>query len=150
GIVVLSNYGNVDAGVILDAAMSALLGENGKPRAAPRAESAVSQNQPFSGTWTGFVRTPDVDVPLTLTVHEKDDIHAKLGAGLETVLSQARFVDGRLVGVMAGDLGVPGARVISLSLYLRDGVLKGAALTGPDPQLPYWVELRRTGGPNLS
>ena len=43
---------------------------------------------------------------------------------------------------MTGDLGV-GATALKLYLYLRDGVLKGAAVTDPAPQLPHWVELKK-------
>lgn len=146
-VVVLSNYGNVHTGRIIDEVMSALLPETGQPRTAPAAAGAAPQDEPFTGTWTGFVRTERGDVPLALTARDPGDVHVKLGPQHETVLSQARFRGGRLTGVMAGDLGVDGATAVRLDLYLRDGALKGAAVTDAGPQLPHWAELERSDRP---
>jgi CubicO group peptidase (beta-lactamase class C family) len=146
-VVVLSNYGNVNTGRIIDEIMAVLLPKTGKrvaTQGAATTSSPVPQNQGFSGTWSGFVRTGSADVPLVLTSHEPNDIHAKLGSQHETLLNQAQFRNGRLSGVMTGDLGIPGATAFRLSLYLRDGVLKGAAVSDPSPQVPHWVELKRT------
>lgn len=143
-VVVLSNYGNVNTGKIIDEVMSALLSANGKPRASPSTASSVPQDEPFTGTWTGVVRTQRGELPLLLTVREAGDIHAKLGSQHETLLNQARFRDGRLSGIIIGDLGVGGATAVRFNLYLREGVLKGAAVTDPNPQLPHWVELKRS------
>lgn len=141
-IVVLSNYGNVNTGRIIADVMTALLGDKGRLQDAPRAAPAAQQDEPFTGTWTGFVRTERGDVPLSLAAKGPNDIHAKLGSQHETLVNQARFRGGRLTGVMTGDLGVDGATAVRLNLYLREGALKGAAMTDPSPQLPHWVELR--------
>jgi CubicO group peptidase (beta-lactamase class C family) len=140
-VVVLSNYGNVNTGRIIDGLMAGLLREKGKPAAAPSAVAGAQRDEPFIGTWTGFVRTERGDVPLSLTARGPNDIHAKLGSWHETLVNQARFRGGRLTGVMTGDLGVDRATAVRLNLYLREGGLKGAAITDPSPQLPHWVEL---------
>jgi CubicO group peptidase (beta-lactamase class C family) len=149
-VVVLTNYGNVNTGYIRDESLSILLPDYRKRREealaaakTPAASPATPQSEPFTRTWTGVVRTEHGDIPLTLSSQASGDIHAKLGSQLETLLNQARFRDGRLSGIMTGDLGV-GATAFKLSLFLRDGVLKGAAVTDPSPQLPHWVELKKT------
>ena len=148
-VVVLTNYGNVNTGYILDESLSILLPDYKKRRASaiaaastPAAAPADPQSDPFTGTWTGVVRTEGGDIPLTLSALTSGDVHAKLGSQLETLLNQARFRNGRLSGIMTGDLGV-GATALNLYLFMRDGVLKGAAVTDPSPQLPHWVELKR-------
>src|SRR6185312_9257965 len=83
------------------------------------APSAASQADPFTGTWTGIVRTESGDIPLTLNAQASGDIHAKLGSQLETRLNRARFGNGRLSGIMTGDLGV-GATAFNLYLFMRD------------------------------
>ena len=92
----------------IDEVMAALLPTNGKPRPAPAAAGAPEQDEPFTGTWTAFVRTGQGDVPVSLTARGPNDIHAKLGSQYETLVNQARFRGGRLTGVMTGDLGVGG------------------------------------------
>lgn len=149
-VVVLTNFGNVDTGFVLDESLSILLPEYRKRRSAGMAAvsatgaaSVTPRADLFTGTWAGAVRTESGDVPLSLTVRESGDIHAKLGSQLETLLNEPLFRDGRLSGIMPGDLGVTGAAALKLYLYLRDGVLKGAAVTDPSPQLPHWVELKK-------
>ncbi len=53
-----------------------------------------------------------------------------------------------LRGRMLGNLGVEedtGQERYHLEfyLYLRDGALKGAVVTMPSPQLPFWAELKK-------
>jgi hypothetical protein len=62
-------------------------------------------------------------------------------------MTRVRFREGQLSGGIAADVGVPGAAVLKLTLLLRDGALKGAAVTDPSPQLPYWVELKKRKEP---
>jgi CubicO group peptidase (beta-lactamase class C family) len=140
-VIVLSNYGNVNTGRIIDDVMVTLLGEKGKPRPTAGVVTAPSQDEPFTGTWTGVLRTEHGDMALSLSGRAPGDILAKLGSQPETRVNQARFRGGRLTGIMPGDLGVQGATAVRLNLYLRDGALKGAAITDPSPQLPHWVEL---------
>lgn len=148
-VVVLTNFGNVNTGYVLDESLSILLPAYRKRRAAdtaaasaPGAATEAPQSDLFTGAWAGVVRTENGDVPLSLSVRASGDIHAKLGSQLETLLNQPRFRDGRLSGIMTGDLGV-GATALKLYLFMREGVLKGTAVTDPSPQLPHWVELKR-------
>src|SRR5262249_8878895 len=94
-VVVLSNYGNVNTGSIIDEVMSGLLPANGKPRVVESAAGPIPQDEPFTGTWTGIVRTENGDIPLSLTAREPNDVHAKLGSQYETLLNQTRFRAGR-------------------------------------------------------
>lgn len=148
---VLSNCGMVTPEDISDGILSILLPAHAKSRTEeaaksniPRTPTAVPSSDSFTGAWTGFIRTQRGDSPLSLTVHGAGDIHAKLGSQLETLINQARFRDGRLSGSMLGDVGVAGAPALKLYLYMRDGVLRGAAVTDPSPQLPHWVELKKS------
>jgi hypothetical protein len=148
-VVLLSNIGNAPASHIVDELLSILLPAYGEKRAtaaAPVATSGPAVEVPpsttFIGAWTGLIRTESGDVPLSLTIHPSGDVHAKLGTQLTTLLNQARFRHGQLSGIMTGDL-VSGATAVKLNLHLREGTLKGAAVTDPSPQLPYWVELKK-------
>ncbi len=148
-VVVLSNIGSAPGERIIDEVLSALLPAYADKRSAvaPPAVSRppvkVPPSATFIGTWTGFIRTEREDQPLSLTIYPSGDVHAKLGSQLLTILDQARFREGQMSGVMTGDLRVQGATSVKLYLYVRDGILKGAAVTDPSPQLPYWVELQK-------
>jgi CubicO group peptidase (beta-lactamase class C family) len=108
----------------------------------------------LAGTWKGFVKTYREDIPLTFSIAESGDVHAKLGSQLATLLNDAKFEKQRLRGRMLGDLGVEedtGQERYHLEfyLYLRDGALKGAVLTAPNPGLPFWTELTNAPGSKL-
>jgi hypothetical protein len=100
------------------------------------------------GEWKGTIRTYRGDVPLSFSILESGDIHAKLGSQLETVVNTARFKDGGLGGRISGDLGVdddtgPERYSVDFELYLRDGKLQGAAVTRGNAGLPFWTELKK-------
>ncbi len=83
---------------------------------------------PLAGPWHGSVHTYDGEVPLSLDFQPDGDVHVRLGEQLETLLSDARFIDGALTGQFAGDLGLDdtvGHRHLRLDFRLRDGALEG-------------------------
>jgi hypothetical protein len=149
-VVVLSNAGNAPAGLIVDEILDALLPAYAEKRAAKTPAAGTPGPAPdpplssaLTGNWNGVVRTENGEVPLRLEIYSSGDVHAKLGSQLPTVLNRARFREGQLSGIMTGDLHMPGATAVRLYLYLRNGALKGAAVTDPSPQLPYWTELKK-------
>src|SRR5258708_8522136 len=81
----------------------------------------------LAGTWSGRVHTHSGQLPLMIRVKEPGDIHARLGAQLETLLSEAKFEGGTLTGVIQGDIGTPDANrrpyQLHLDLRLREGSL---------------------------
>jgi CubicO group peptidase (beta-lactamase class C family) len=154
-VVALANNGMM-SGVVVDEILSALLPKYGEKRAKAKAaetkEPQKTNNTPLpralAGTWKGIVKTYRADIPLTFSIAESGDVHAKLGSQLTTLLNDARFDKQRLRGRMLGDLGVEedtGQERYHLEfyLYLRDEALKGAVVTAPSPGLPFWAELKR-------
>jgi CubicO group peptidase (beta-lactamase class C family) len=150
--VALANHGMMSS-VVVDEIVSALLPNFGEKRQAKAEETKAlpKTNLPptaLAGTWKGIVKTYREDIPLTFSIAESGDVHAKLGSQLTTLLNEARFDKQRLRGRMMGDLGVEedtGQERYRLEfyLYLRDGALKGAVETSPSPSLAFWVELKK-------
>jgi CubicO group peptidase (beta-lactamase class C family) len=107
----------------------------------------------LAGVWTGSVHTYKEDLPLRLEIHESGDVHARLGGGLQTLLNNVTFREGRLEGRMMGDVGTEDVHrrpyVLSLGLQLRGNVLNGGmtALSLPGRRagnaLTHWVELKK-------
>jgi CubicO group peptidase (beta-lactamase class C family) len=153
-VVALANNGMMSQAVT-DEILSALLPTFREKRAKAKAEEKPQNSKKTStppsalaGTWKGVVKTYREDVPLTFSIAESGDVHAKLGTQLTTLLDGAKFENQRLRGRMSGDLGIEedtGQERYHLDfyLYLRDGELKGAVVTAPNPNLPFWVELKR-------
>jgi hypothetical protein len=84
------------------------------------------------GTWSGEVATYAGAVPLSLSFRGGDDLHARLGAQLRTLVNRLRWdaATERLTGVMLGEVPTDDARRrphhVLLDLRLRDGdVLDG-------------------------
>jgi CubicO group peptidase (beta-lactamase class C family) len=158
-VAVLVNTAAGLSGAIIDEVLSVLLppyrekraraADSQKPgRSKSDAPSApVSLPASLTGTWTGSVQTYQGKRPLTLSIAESGDVHAKLGSQLGTLLDDARFKNGRLTGRMSGDLGDDAIRPpyeLHFYLDLRGEVLNGAVTTsGMGPRLSYWVELKK-------
>jgi len=152
-VVALANNGRMGPGVV-DEILSALLPTYREKRAeADEKKTPPNINEAplpsaLTGTWRGVVKTYREDIPLTFSIADSGDVHAKLGSQLTTLLNDARFDKQRLRGRMSGDLGVeedtgPERYHMEFYLYLRDGALKGAVETAPYPNLAFWVELKK-------
>jgi CubicO group peptidase (beta-lactamase class C family) len=155
-VVVLVNTGTSRAGEIVDEALSALLPayREKRERAAggepPRRPSAAPLPPSLVGKWAGRIQTYRGDVPLTFSIAESGDVHARLGSQLETLLNNARFNGQRLTGRMMGNLGTdedtgPGPYDLDVYLYLRGEAFNGAVTTRGSARLSYWVELKKEG-----
>ena len=86
----------------------------------------------LSGSWEGGVSTYAGALPLRLHFRSGvDDVHARLGSQLRTLVNRLRWDSSRLTGVMLGDLGTDDARRrphhLLLDLALRDD---GSVLDG--------------------
>lgn len=114
------------------------------------------------GEWQGSISTYAGDRSLTLRIRKDGDVHARIGNGLWTLVNDARWENGALLGRMMGDIGTDDAakRPYLLNLTLkRAGKSLGGAITvmteyereGGAPGLRYgnglshWAELTRVG-----
>jgi CubicO group peptidase (beta-lactamase class C family) len=155
-VVLLCNAGNASANPIIDEILSALLPAYAENRKKPVAAMGSPQHAsrplpPFVGSWKGIIKTLRSDIPLTLSISESGDVHVQIGSQPAAVLEKTRFNEKRLYGIIAGSLGVEQDGVsqadkVEFELYLRDGALKGAAVTRPNPELPFWTELNKLPG----
>ena len=109
--------------------------------------------QSLVGTWKGKVHTYHGEPQLTITVKDSGDVHVQLGYQLETLLSGAKFEDGWLRGVFAGDIGTEDANRTKYRLVL-EAKLRGDKLCGSlvaqsteanraGNALTQWVELKK-------
>jgi len=152
-VVLLCNSGNASVSSIVDEIISTLLPSYGEQRARPVAtteslKAAQVPPQPLVGTWKGIVKTYRGDIPLIFSITESGDVKVSLGSQPATVLDKPRFKEKRVAGTIAGNLGAteysgPQPDKIEFDLRLRDGALKGAAISRPFPAYPHWVELKR-------
>jgi CubicO group peptidase (beta-lactamase class C family) len=151
-VVLLSNSGHSSVSSVVDEILSTLLPvyaqERAKPTTTEAPKPAQVPLQPFVGSWKGIIKTFRGDIPLTISIPESGEVHVQLGSQPATALDKPRFNEKRVAGIISAQLGIQdetGSQPdkLEFSLHLRDGALKGAAVTGPYPQLPYWVELKR-------
>lgn len=151
-VAALSNTGSTSSKLVHEI-LSALLPIYGEKRAKasdakkPKASGKAAPSQALVGTWKGIVKTYREEIPLAFTIAESGDVRARLGSRISTAVN-ANFDNQRLSGRMSGDLGVeddtgPERYHLELHLYLRDRTLRGAVVTAPSPNLPFWVELKR-------
>jgi CubicO group peptidase (beta-lactamase class C family) len=109
--------------------------------------------QSLTGTWKGMVHTYNGDPRLTITVKDSGDVHVQLGYQLPTLLTGAKFDDGWLHGVFAGDIGTEDANRTKYHLVL-EAKLRGDRLCGSlvaqsveairaGNALTQWVELKK-------
>jgi hypothetical protein len=154
-VVALANNGMMSE-VVVHEILATLLPTYGENRAKAGEKKTVpnTNNTPWPntlvGTWKGMVKTYREEIPLTFSIADSRDVHAKLGSQLTTLLNDARFDKQRLRGRMSGDLGLEedtGAEhyYLDFELSVRDDELKGVAVTAPNPNLPFWVELKKEG-----
>ena len=159
-VVALANNGMMYPPTLIDAILSALLPNYSENRAKAAEKKAHQDNTregegsrdslpaALAGSWKGIVKTYREEIPLTFSIAQSGDVHVKLGSQLTTLLNDAKFDEQRLRGRMLGDLGVEddtGSERYHLEFYLdlRDGALKGAVVTAPNPGLPFWTELKK-------
>jgi CubicO group peptidase (beta-lactamase class C family) len=153
-VVVLANNGMLSPLAVVHEILSALLPTYQEKRAKvdekkkPQNTKETPLPRALTGTWKGVIKTYREDIPLIFSIDDSGDVHAKLGSQLTTLLNDAKFDKQRLRGRMLGNLGVEedtGQERYHLEfyLYLRDGALKGAVVTMPSPQLPFWAELKK-------
>jgi CubicO group peptidase (beta-lactamase class C family) len=105
------------------------------------------------GDWQGNVDTYSGARPLEMQVKPAGDIHIRLAGQLKTLLNEARFDNGHLTGVFAGDIGTPDANRRPYHLHLRvklrhdtlNGSLTAISLPGcrAGNALSHWVELKK-------
>jgi CubicO group peptidase (beta-lactamase class C family) len=126
----------------------------------------AEQSKPYTpqaellGSWKGAAQTYVGERALQLDFQADGDIHARLGAQLQTLVNDATWDGGWLTGRFLGDIDTPDAsrrrHDLHLDLRLRDGRLNGALLAiskqdreggAPDARvgnaLAHWVELER-------
>jgi CubicO group peptidase (beta-lactamase class C family) len=152
-VALLCNSGNSSVKSVVDETLSTLLPVYGEKlaqaAAMPEAPKPVQlPSQQFVGSWKGMIKTFRGDIPLTFSIPESGEVQLQLGSQPVTVLEKPKFNEKRLLGTISGKLaieedGLAQANQVEFCLYLRDGALKGAAVTRPYPSLPYWAELKR-------
>jgi hypothetical protein len=123
-----------------------------RSRPAPQAPATFAPGPSLIGEWTGTLTTWQRPVPIRLTIRENGDAFAWVGDQPRAVLNQLVFVNNRLTGRFAGQIGTEdGGRwphSLQLGLQLVDGALKGqvSAQTSTDPvyySLASYAELTR-------
>jgi len=148
-VALLCNSGNSSVKSVVDEILSTLLPvyaekcaqaatvtEAPKPRQLP--------SQAFVGSWKGMIKTFRGDIPLTFSIRESGEVQVQLGSQPVTVLDKTKFNEKRLAGITSGKPVIEeDAQHVEFCLYLRDGALKGAAVTLSYSSLPYWAELKR-------
>jgi CubicO group peptidase (beta-lactamase class C family) len=150
-VVVLCNASNGLPHRISDQIFNLLVPNWGAVRPPTQDHPPFAPAPELAGTWSGKLSTYRADIPLTLEIRADGDVHAQIGKQLKTLLSEARWEDGSLHGVMAGDIGTEDANrmpySLSLTLKLRGNVLNGpaSAISLPGKRvgnaLTQWVEL---------
>jgi CubicO group peptidase (beta-lactamase class C family) len=156
-VALLCNSGNSSVKSVVDEILSTLLPVYGEKlaqaAAMPEAPKPVQlPSQAFVGSWKGTIKTFRADIPLAFSIAESGEVQVQLGSQPVTVLDKPKFNEKRLLGTISGKLaieedGVAQANQVEFCLYLRDGALKGAAVTRPHPSLPFWAELKRETHP---
>jgi CubicO group peptidase (beta-lactamase class C family) len=151
-VVLLCNSGSSSVGSVVDEILSTLLPVYAEKRAQAAAtpeppKPAQLPSQAFVGSWKGLIKTFRGDIPLTFSISGSGEVQVQLGSQPVTVLDKTKFNEKRLVGTTSGKLAIEenGAAHVEFCLYLRDGALKGAAVTLSNSSLPYWAELKREG-----
>jgi CubicO group peptidase (beta-lactamase class C family) len=164
-VVVLTNQSNNRIGRIAEGLAAAAMPEYSRQLAADREgapdNGGPADEAPFQppasliGTWQGFVRTYEGEVPMGLVVQEDGDIHATIGDQPPTLLNSASFNEatGNLTGRFMATIPTEDARrhahTVLLNVHLRNGVMSGQASAQTAGGAPYYfaltsyVELRR-------
>ena len=150
-VAVLSNTGTTLPDEITNRIVAQLLPAKPSVEPAVRREEKPNSSQALlSGRWSGEVNTWHGNVHLSLTITSAHEVRAAVDES-ESVCEKAEVSSSRLDCIAHGDLKTgelpAGASGIELELYLRDGMLVGAATTQSSMQLPYWVALKREAEP---
>jgi len=115
-----------------------------------RPEPATPEYQNLLGTWRGWVRTYEGDIPCTLSFQPSGDIFFKLGAQQQTTLVNSANLDGGwLTGKIAACLATTDvlrapphpAHHVQLDMKIRDERITGALIQIAGQALSHWVEL---------
>ncbi len=155
-IAVLTNAGSHPvAGLVMEEIMTTVLPGTKRPPVTtpPAAPPGFTPPAELIGRWSGQVHTHRAPLPFTLEIKTDGDVHARLGAQLQTLLNRAALRDGYLTGTMMGDIGTEDAsrtpHTLSVTLKLRGGALVGGitAMSLPAKRvgnaLTHWVELKK-------
>ncbi len=141
----------------LPSAITARIRELFKVPAQPPAATASAKDpfQPapaWARTWKGRLVTHSGEQPVEMRIHERGEVHVRLGSSLWTLLNEVTFRDGYLRGTMDGDVKTEDAsrlpHLIQITLKLRGDVLCGPASAVSKPgkrvgnALTSWLELR--------
>ena len=150
-VALLCNSGSSSVKVVVDEILSTLLPVYAEKCAqgAPLTDAPKGVQLPspaFIGSWKGMIKTFREDIPLTFSIRESGEVQVQLGSQPATVLDKTKFNGKRLAGITSGKLAIDEVpHHVEFCLYLRNGALKGAAVTLSSSSLPYWAELKREG-----
>jgi CubicO group peptidase (beta-lactamase class C family) len=134
--------------------------KNGKTVLHGSRQPAGPQFKPIpelNGVWQGQVSTYEGALPVTFVIRRSGVVFIQLSDRPWTVLDQAKFSDGVLSGIFAGDVGTVDANRRPYNLRLevkkRDDVLNGSLIATSLPgrqvgnALTHWIEVRRDEHP---
>jgi hypothetical protein len=81
------------------------------------------------GKWRGEIKTYSGTIPATITFHPDGDVHFKMEGQLETLISQVRLEDGKIIGRSQGIITTEDAmhRPHQLRFVLKQ---RGSVLSG--------------------
>lgn len=113
-----------------------------------------SNKQPLTeirGEWRGQIHTYQGPRTLTLIVKDNDDIHARIGDQLWTLINDAHMQGQRLTGKMQGTVDTDDAHLcpryafhhVRIDLTLREDRLCGVMIAVVGRELGHWVDLRK-------
>jgi CubicO group peptidase (beta-lactamase class C family) len=155
-VVVLANSGSRPesiaadiAGLFLPRYADSMAAARARP---PQTPPPFAPGAALVGQWAGTVKTWQRTVPIRLEIRDNGDVFASLGEQPRAVVNQLTFVNNRLTGRFAGQIGTDDAgrwpHSLQLGLQLVEGALKGqlSAQTGTDPlyySLASYAELKR-------
>ncbi len=162
-VAVLTNGQSELPARIISEVLSVLLPEYGRSyRSKVETEASdgrPSKEDPFRpveillGVWEGYVETYRNRTPLRIECQSDGDIHVRLGKGLETLLNEPRFKDGRLTGRTMGQIDTEDAmrhpHHLIVNLKLRGDRLTGVVTSSGTPKgrsgnaLSHWTELAK-------
>lgn len=119
------------------------------------AKCAATQDEPslgeIRGEWRGQIHTYEGPRTLTLIVKDNDDVHAKIGDQLWTLVNDAHLIDKRFIGKMQGTVDTADAHLCSryafhhvrMDLTHRGDRLCGVMIAVVGRELGHWVDLRK-------
>lgn len=162
-VIVLSNTGRTNCGLIINETISSILPEYKKNRAMianNKPGNNGNSTQPNSlpnfilGEWKGLIRTSKSDVPMIFLIKDSSQAFVTVGSAKDIPVSIA-FRNGGLSCRLPGNLDIPeetgpAAYNLNISMFPKtETSLFGCVVTyaigdGDTPRLPFWVELNKT------